>query len=359
MPRTLRTARPPSSRSGEAFTSPRAEYTGDVVMSAARPLLAVAERAGMARASLLQVLGATEETLRDPERRTSAEHYIRLWEHVARTLSDPGLPVRVAEAVRVEDYHLPGFAVMTSANGREMLAQLQRYSRLHASSDRWRIEETADEIALHFSQVGGCLGLGYRLVKECLFAKLTAICRAIGSPEFVPRWIHFRHAAPADVRPLRRFLGISPGFSMAEDALAFDRSFLSRAPVTANAAFNHHFVGEAERRLVGFGARAVADLVRQELVFPLDSGAPAMANLARRLGMTERTLRRRLELEGTNFRQLVDEVRRSSAPGLLANGRGVGEVALLLGFNGISAFGRAFRRWYGMSPRAARCPRGR
>ena len=84
-----------------------------------------------------------------------------------------------------------------------------------------------------------------------------------------------------------------------------------------------------------------------------------MANLARRLGMTERTLRRRLELEGTNFRQLVDEVRRSSAPGLLANGRCVGEVALLLGFNGISAFGRAFRRWYGMSPRAARCPRGR
>jgi AraC-like DNA-binding protein len=325
-----------------------------VAISAAKPLLAVAEKAGMARASLIQILGATEETVRDPERPTPIERYIRLWEHVARTLRDPGLPVRVAQAVRVEDYHLAGFAVMTSANGREMLKQLQRYSRLHTSSDHWSLEERAEEAVLYYSHAGHPVGLGYRLVKECLFAKLTVMVRAMDRPEFVPRWVHFRHAAPADIRPLQRFLGTRPDFAMAEDAVAFERSFLYRVPKTANPAFHEHFVCEAEKRLAGFGDTAVADLVRQQLAGLLQSGEPAMANVARRLAMTERTLRRRLELEGTNFRRLIDEVRRSSAPELLARGRSVSEVALMLGFNGISAFGRAFKRWYGVSPRAAR-----
>jgi AraC-like DNA-binding protein len=298
-------------------------------------------------------LGVTEQTLRDPEQQIPLETYLHLWEHVARALRDPALPIKVAEVVRAEDYHLAGFAVMTSSNGRELLTRLQRYSRLHTNSDRWTLEERAEEAVLQVSHARVPLGLGYRLVKECLFAKLTAVVRRIDQPDFVPRWVHFRHVAPADVRPLRRFLGVTPDFGLDEDAIAFEAGFLSRVPKTANRAFNKHFVAEAERRLASLETTtAIADRVRKEVVCILPSGEPAMATVARRLAMTERTLRRHLELEGKTFRELVDEVRCAWAPELLRRGSRVSEVALMLGFNGTSAFGRAFKRWYGVSPRS-------
>jgi AraC-like DNA-binding protein len=334
-----------------------------VATTAAKPLISVAEQAGIARATLLGLLGATERMLQDPAEQTPMHRYLRLWEHVARTLKDPALPVKVAQTVQVEDYHLAGFAAMTSANGREMIRRLQRYSRLHTNSDRWMLEERADEAVLHLSHAPALLGLGglgYRLVKECLFAKLTSIVRRIDNPDFVPRWVHFRHAAPADTRPLRRFLGTTPNFGAERDAVAFEPSFLSRGLKTANRAFNEHFVTEAEKRLESLGTSTeVAERVRKELVLLVPSGGQTMADVARRLMMTERTLRRHLELEGTTFRELVNEVRRTWAPEFLRSANSVGEVALMLGFNDISAFGRAFKRWYGVSPRVARSACGR
>ncbi|HVK77274.1 MAG TPA: helix-turn-helix transcriptional regulator [Kofleriaceae bacterium] len=77
--------------------------------------------------------------------------------------------------------------------------------------------------------------------------------------------------------------------------------------------------------------------------------------VARRLGMSERTLQRRLKDEGTTFAVLVDEVRTDLARMYLADDRlAVYEVAFLLGFSEPSAFNRAFKRWLGTSPREYR-----
>ena len=85
---------------------------------------------------------------------------------------------------------------------------------------------------------------------------------------------------------------------------------------------------------------------------------PDREALARTLGMSGRTLARRLAAEGEQFSDVVDGVRRRLAERLIADPRlDVGEIADRVGFADPAAFGKAFRRWFGVSPSAFRARR--
>jgi len=91
--------------------------------------------------------------------------------------------------------------------------------------------------------------------------------------------------------------------------------------------------------------------VRQLIAQELTGGDPSADHLATRLGMSSRTLRRRLEERGTGHKALLDEIRRELAMRHLGEERlEIGEVAFLLGYSEASAFHRAFKRWTGSTP---------
>jgi len=103
----------------------------------------------------------------------------------------------------------------------------------------------------------------------------------------------------------------------------------------------------ASRRRDGSGlAQQVRVLLAQRLAFD-----PSLAGVAAGLGLSERTLRRRLATEGTSFQVLLDQVRSSLARALLESGAlSVGEVAHRLGYAEASSFIQAHRRWHGSTP---------
>ena len=107
-------------------------------------------------------------------------------------------------------------------------------------------------------------------------------------------------------------------------------------------------------------AAAVADLhapstvgvqVKAALKRGLASGRPDVAEVARDLGMSERTLQRRITEEGASFRKLLAEARRELGRQLLADPTmDIDEVAFLLGYQDTSSFYRGFRDWEGLTP---------
>ena len=96
----------------------------------------------------------------------------------------------------------------------------------------------------------------------------------------------------------------------------------------------------------------IARLVVSSLKRSLASGRPELKHVARDLGMSDRTLQRRITEAGTSFRDLLAEARRDLSQLLLANeALQIDEIAFLLGYHDSSSFHRAFRDWEGVSPR--------
>ena len=98
-----------------------------------------------------------------------------------------------------------------------------------------------------------------------------------------------------------------------------------------------------------------ADRARIAIRSALHGGVPGVAEVARRLQTSERTLQRRLAEQGTSFQRLVDEVRADMARRYLRHTAvELVEVSYLLGFTHPNSFFRAFKRWTGRTPESYR-----
>jgi len=138
------------------------------------------------------------------------------------------------------------------------------------------------------------------------------------------------------VKESERFFGGPLEFGALRPGLLVRNDDLARPNAMADKALTGYLDRLAEQVLAGLGSeRTLRERVRRLLWSELTEGVPTLENLARTLGMSDRTLQRQLREEGT---------------GRLA----VSEVAFLLGYDDPSAFRRAFRRWFGRSPRAYR-----
>ncbi|MGE8383563.1 MAG: helix-turn-helix transcriptional regulator, partial [Pseudomonas putida] len=135
------------------------------------------------------------------------------------------------------------------------------------------------------------------------------------------------------------------------DALVFERADMEAPLPTANeamAVLHDRFAGEY---LARFSESRVTHRVRQVLCRILPQGEPKRETLAQALHLSQRTLQRRLQEEGTSFQTLLDDTRRELAEQYLAQpGMTLLETAYLLGFADPSNFYRAFRRWFDATP---------
>lgn len=93
--------------------------------------------------------------------------------------------------------------------------------------------------------------------------------------------------------------------------------------------------------------------IRTHLPGALQSGAFSAEDIAVELGLSKRTLQRRLSAEKLSFKDLLDLYRQEQAMLMLQNGDlDMANIAYALGYNEQSSFNRAFRRWTGLSPSA-------
>ena len=166
----------------------------------------------------------------------------------------------------------------------------------------------------------------------------------------------FAHSQRHDRAEYERRTGCPVVFDATWTGIEFLAEYLDVPLPAAQPDARRYLARHAETLLDKGAARAagpssVLDEVRRKVEEQLLSGVPSAQMVATQLGMSPRTLQRRLEAEGTTFSALVDSTRRGRALQLLAEpGLTAQEVAFALGYSEPRAFHRAFRRWTGMSP---------
>ena len=159
---------------------------------------------------------------------------------------------------------------------------------------------------------------------------MLALCREIAAAPITPLTVQFPYRRPADVREYARFYRAPLAFGALATAFLLRPDDLARPVVASDATLTGYLAPLAAQRLAVLGGQdTLRDRVRQVLWAALSAGVPALEGVGRGLGMSPRTLQRRLRAEGTTLSAVLTQLRHDLAPAPPARrpaGRGRGGV---------------------------------
>ncbi len=318
----------------------------------ARLVCARLREAGIQPEGLLSEVGLTIEQIDDPKARLKVQSQIRFLEHGADALHDDALGFHLALDFDLREVGLLYYVMTSSETVAEALSKAERYCRLtnEGLSLRFALNK---EVAIELSYVGVDRRSDRHQIEFCL-ASIVRLNRALTNRRLVPnriRLAHHRTTTPAEVKSV---LGCEIEYASDVDEITFPEAVGMMPIETADPYLNELLVAYCEEALAHRkpGGVSLRSSVENAIVPLLPHGRARAEEISRRLGMSQRTLARRLAAEGLTFTGILDELKIDLAKNYLKNDDlPISQTAWLLGYSEVSAFTHAFRRWTGMTPR--------
>lgn len=308
---------------------------------------------GLDVGAMLAESGLDEPTVRDVEGRIDVAGYVALWNAAVARSGDPAFAFQVASATSNETHNLLRFVCKTSANVLEAMQRASRYLAVITNASRWPLEMRGADGAIIGVERAGVVHATHRVLDEFTVAEIVSLGRTFTGDVFSPSRVCFTHDEPTHAQSYRAFFRVPVVFGHPRTEVHVDAAMLELPMRMADSAMSDFFTATIEALLEKTVATSTADEVRRLIAEGLRGEAPALEDIARELGTSARTLRRRLADEGTTFHDLLDRTRFALAREHLTRGRlSLAEIAFFTGFSEASAFHRAFRRWSGSTPQA-------
>jgi AraC-like DNA-binding protein len=303
--------------------------------------------------------------LRPEERGSEGTHvsegtFARLVEHLVRESNDPLFGLNAAIASPRGAYGVVEYAMRASSTVGEAFADYARYQRLASESGHFMLIERQTEAVI--DHVWNAPNEPWiRHVREGALAILLTLGREFTGKRLTLSSVWFSHDAPAQeqVSKLEEFFGCPIIFGRTRTGASFPATYFDEPIATADPVLRTYMLSLAKSQLAEIGAHGGVARDVERLLQKSVGPAQLQANeVAKQLGMSTRTLRRRLASEGTSVRHIESRVCRALCEKYLADPDvSVSQVATLLGFSSANAFGRAFTRWTGRKPSETRPPR--
>ena len=273
-------------------------------------------------------------------------------EHAFARAGSRGLGFAYARALRVTLHGPLSLIALSSNNLLEVMQALERYFSLRAPAFHFSTESGADFITIKVDYPGRNDPLRPYIMELILMGLVVMTTQILDRPQTGAE-VHMRGPEPDYYAAVARQLPVPVRYNQKEYAIRVPRA-LMETPLRladANAAAMAREACERELQARKSSKEdALTARVRTVLATSTDR-LPTLEEVADTLHVSTRTLKRRLQDEGRNFRALVDHVLCERATQMLQEeGLSVSEVAFRLGYNDVSNFSRAFRRWTGVSP---------
>ncbi|MDB5417093.1 MAG: AraC family transcriptional regulator [Phenylobacterium sp.] len=324
----------------------------------ARGLMELAVAKGASRRTLAERSGIELADLRDQDARIPFSRYVALMRAAKALAGDPALGLHYGDAVDIAEVSIVGLIGQASATPMDGFKQLNRYVRLIVETDN---EGGGDRFQMK-ARDGGLWMVDTRRhaaafpeLTESAFAQFVSTPRRLGLTAPL-KAVHVTHSDPGYRDEYERVFGAPVTFDADWNALQIDPAW---APSNIARLPKYVFGVLSERADVLLKELETSKSVRgrvEALLLPiLHTGETGMDRVAGKLGLSRQTLFRRLKAEGVTFETVLDELRRRLALDYMSGRKvSVNETAYLVGFSEPAAFSRAFKRWTGSSPRAAR-----
>lgn len=336
-------------------------------MSAAEPTVACGYAAalvkfaagrGADRVALLEAAGMEVADLARHDERLPLGRFRALILAAKSATGDPALALRFGCEADMAEASVVGLIGRSAGTLPEAIALLNRYGRLiadveHDGPERFRIEEDAER---HWLVDRRCNPAAFPEFGECTIGRLVAVGRQLFPEADYVKAVEFAHPPTPYAKDYAEVLGVPVAFAGDADRIELDPAALDRPTAVQQPRYVLSILGgHADTLLARLDGRAgLRGEVEELLIESLPRGAHGQDQVAQRLGLSRRTLHRRLQAEGTTFERVLEALRRRLAEEHLGAGRSVKRTAHLLGFSDPAAFSRAYKRWTGASPLASR-----
>jgi len=307
------------------------------------------ERLGLTPMAVLRQ-GGLPSALYDGVRTTvTTAQYFALWRSIAKLRPQPDLGLRLARELEVGQLPPATLASFHARDYRDALGRLARFKQL-CSPEEMRLHEAGGECSVEIEWIRAGEPTPPLLVDATL-ALVLELGRRGTQAALSPVRVELARSRGAK-RVHEGFFGCGVSFGAARDALVLRISDLARPFVTYNPELLEMLQPSLVRALSGQQADgAVREKVKWTLRRLLAGDRPDLRAVARELGLSNRTLQRRIAEEGATFRQLLAEARLELARTYLREASiEITQLAHLVGYEDPNSFYRAFRSWEGTTP---------
>lgn len=310
---------------------------------------------GVAPEALFRAEGIPIDLFSDPDHAIPFEVLSRLLARCVRETGRDDLALLICEKAGASNLGLIGFLLQQAPDVRSALGVLVRYLHHTDQGGVPFLSESADQVSLGYS-IYAPVAEGCDQIYDGAIAVGTNIMRALCGPQWSPTEVRLSRRRPPAPAAYERFFGAPVRFDSEESAILFPARWLETSRPGADGALRRMLQEQID--LLEVEETGLSERVIRLLRSALLTGSPSVDQVSAHLGITRRTLARRLEAEGTTFKQLSDAIHYEVAQQLLLNtSLSLTRIGLALNYSEASAFTRAFRKWSGTSPRNWRAGR--
>ncbi|WP_404364412.1 AraC family transcriptional regulator [Marinobacter sp.] len=312
-------------------------------------VIAAAQRLAVDADSLLAAAGIPAAE-REHER-WPIDNITRLWHAAERCTGDPGFGLKVGVDFTPMSIRGVGFALQSAATLREAVVMVQRFQRLISDGGRFQVlaGDSATWLVYHPRQ--GKLAFSPHQI-EAVLAAVIGFASWVTGTRMQPLRVQFSQLRLGPLQGYQTAFHCPVEFEQAFSGVLMDNALLDHPLPQADPqlAQVHKRYTRARLAALSMNSASVPE-IRRWLAGRLGPLLPRRGEAAEALGISERTLARRLREQETTFDDLLDEMRRDRALQAVADTRAsLTEIAESLGFAEVSTFYRAFRRWTGLPP---------
>jgi AraC-like DNA-binding protein len=315
-------------------------------------ILRAAQERGASAGALLAEARIPPAVLDDPDGLVTVRQEEALWEAAVRRFGAT-VGLDVALSLGKGTFRALEYAVRSSATFRQGLERLVRFDHLLHGLPLFTTEPAGDGVCVVYAAPHAGHSVA-PVAGDFALASIVVIGRDAVNLRWCPSMVWLGHPPPPHdgVDRYERVFGCPVTFSAPRYALEVPRDILDQPMREADPALNALLTGMLESTSApGNSNPDVAHAVRERIVSLLPDDEPTLAAVAASLGVSPRTLQKRLAAQDSRFQDLAREVRAELAKGYLEQeGTTLAGVALLLGYSELSAFVRAFKQATGVTP---------
>jgi len=305
-------------------------------------------------APYLETIGITTQQLNKANFILSRQQYQTFVETILHNVDIPALGIKVGQKFTSEDYGILGYSFICS---KTLLVALETYFRYQAlvgtgtsCEEQFDIEVDKGIISI-IRPAADLMQLRYEI--ELSFSQWSIAARLFSEQGILVQFSHinFSFPAPDDINIYRDFFQCPLNFNQIENQIVFPSSVLQQSPTMANESAEKLFTQQYEVQLQNLSKQGGMVAQIRDLIIKKVGQDLIPEEIAKELGVSYRTLRRRLSEEGSSFKEVCTKIQMEIAVGNLRNTElSIQEIAFISGYADVSTFHRVFKTWHNTTP---------